>query len=542
MVEEQYASGLRKLARRNIDERDLGIFSVPWSAITSSMDTLADAHATLANRVEVDIEKPLRDYATQNREMQQMSTIQGNLNAMAKEMEKAAEKTEKLLGKGEKADANKVANATSDFENARVQWESQAPYVFESLQSLDERRVDQLRDMLTQLQTLETDQVEKSRVAAEQTLNVLLNVETADEIKTFALRSVNARPTSKAAHRASFMPAMPSGSSATPSRPSASNDAASEISESTPEPKKGFAKGLKRFSTVISRRRESKMPTTLPSTAESVEERKSKPSPFGRMGRSKDSYGLEPPQEELSSTQRPRSPLRMGSEILESPISRDPPQLGLPPHLNGSSTQAPPVNIYANGSHRNDLADLEPPKPSSPPAVELPRDSDGFSVPPAELDPISQAQAEGAAENPQFNVNIRQAPIQEEGGEAALASVATKLVRCSCIWIARLKLTPHSKHHPSPAAGQEQSGVVEMLAIVLCLATLRPHSSLQIKSLQPPWPRNARSLRTDWTRTMSRQFSQRNMPQIVLRHLLCNLLPQASREELWPVVYSLEVL
>lgn len=430
-LEEQYAAGLRGLARRNIDDVDLGIFSVPWAAITNSMDTLADAHATLANRVEVDVERPLKEYATHNREMQQMSNTQGNLNVLAKDMEKAAEKTEKLLGKGEKADANKVANATSDLDNARVQWDAQAPFVFRDLQALDEKRVNELRDMLTQLQTLEIDQVEKSRVAAEQCLNVLLNVETADEIKTFALRSMNTKP--RAPQRASFMPAMPGSSSGLPSRNPPTNDAASEISESTPEPKKGFAKGLKRFGTVISRRRESKMPSTLPSTAESPE-RKPKSSPFARMGRSKDSYGLEPPREEPSMLQRPSSPLRMGSEILESPVSRDPPQLGEIPHLNGNSTQGSTTNNYANGGYNNDLADLEPPKPYTSTAVEPPRDSEGFSVPPAELDPISQAQADAAAEAPQYNVNIRNAPIQEEGGDAALASLATKLV-CDSLFV-----------------------------------------------------------------------------------------------------------
>lgn len=453
-LEEQYAAGLRGLARRNIDDVDLGIFSVPWAAITGSMDTLADAHTTLATRVEQDIERPLKEYATHNREMQNMSTVQGNLNAMAKEMEKAAEKTEKLLGKGEKADANKVANATSDLDNARVQWDAQAPYVFESLQALDEKRVNQLRDMLTQLQTLETDQVEKSRVAAEQCLNVLLNVETADEIKTFALRSVNAKP--RAPQRASFMPAMPgssgSASGATPSsRNAPSNDAASEVSESTPEPKKGFAKGLKRFGTVISRRRESKMPSSLPSTAESPEERKPKSSPFARMGRSKDSYGLEPPREEPSTLQRPSSPLRMGSGILESPVSRDPPQLGEIPHLNGNSAQGSTTNNYPNGGHHSDLADLEPPKPYAAPTAQPTRDSEGFSVPPADVDPISQAQAEAAAEAPQYNVNIRQAPIEEEGGEAALASLASKLV-CSSPSMTNTSQTDTSQQAPPPVS------------------------------------------------------------------------------------------
>lgn len=65
------------------------------------------------------------------------------------------------------------------------------------------------------------------------------------------------------------------------------------------------------------------------------------------------------------------------------------------------------------------------------------RDSQGFSVPPPILDPISQAQADAnELSQPQFNVNIRNAPIREEGGDAALATMANTLV-CSdkCVLI-----------------------------------------------------------------------------------------------------------
>jgi F-BAR domain only protein len=145
----------------------------------------------LANKIEADVEKPLREYTTKNREMQAMITIQGNLSAIAKDLEKAQEKSDKLKTKGGKA--NKVANVNSTIEDASQQWESQAPYVFEQLQSVDENRLNHLRDVLTQFQTHEADQVEKNRVTAENTLNALLNVETADEIKTFAARVAGGR-------------------------------------------------------------------------------------------------------------------------------------------------------------------------------------------------------------------------------------------------------------------------------------------------------------------------------------------------------------
>lgn len=152
----------------------------------------------LAQRIEADVERPLREYQTKNREMQSMSTIQGNLAAMAREVDAAQKRSDKIKEKGGKA--GRTPNADSDLEVANQQWHSQAPFVFEQLQALDETRVNHLRDVLTQLQTHEVDQIERSRITAESCLNALLNVDTADEISTFVARisessSSTARPT-----------------------------------------------------------------------------------------------------------------------------------------------------------------------------------------------------------------------------------------------------------------------------------------------------------------------------------------------------------
>ena len=153
---------------------------MPWQRIVSGTENLAQSHQMLAQKIETDVEGPLRQFATKNREMQSMTTIQGNLTAIAKDYDIAQKKADKQRAKG--------GNADSSIEDASQQWESQAPYVFEQLQSLDETRVNFLRDALTQFQTHEVDQVERNRTSAESCLNALLNLETADEIKTFAAR------------------------------------------------------------------------------------------------------------------------------------------------------------------------------------------------------------------------------------------------------------------------------------------------------------------------------------------------------------------
>ena len=429
------------------------MFSVPWSALTNSAESLADSHAALSSKIEVDVERPLRDFVSNNREITAMTTMQGNLGSLAKDVDRAKQKADKLQGKGERADTGKVANASHEVENAQSSWETQAPYVFENLQAVDETRLNHLRDVLTQFQTHEVDNVEKSRVTAESCLNILLNVETADEIKTFALKAVQGKPRLAQTQRSSV--ATPSRAPApaltpTMSQPDANEDRSSERSNSVQE-KKGPLKGLKRFGTVLRGKRESKQPQQLAPMAESPE-RQSRPSPLNsfssRFGRSKEQTPtLSPPMEE-SPRQRPRSPLRMGSEMFEPASVREQPASPLPverqrPAVNGTSSVAstiPAANI-PNGSHQGDLADLEPPKPAErappvqPPAADPIRDNDGYSERPADLDPITAAQREAAAAGgegsgpPAFNVNIRDAPVREQAGddEAVLASMANKL-------------------------------------------------------------------------------------------------------------------
>ena len=157
------------------------------------MESCAQSHSILAQKIEADVERPLKEYQSRNPEMQAISAVQGNLSALAKDVDNAQKKAAKL--NTGKSSANKVANATSDIEAANQQWESQAPYVFEQLQALDESRVNHLRDVLTQLETHEVDQVERNRTTAESCLNDILNINTQDEISAFVARQNTTAPT-----------------------------------------------------------------------------------------------------------------------------------------------------------------------------------------------------------------------------------------------------------------------------------------------------------------------------------------------------------
>lgn len=156
------------------------------------------------------MERPLREYSSKNRDMQQMPNIQSNLVGLAKNLEDAQKKVDKARGKGAKG-ADKLASAVASAEEMNHQWGSRAPFVFEQLQAADEGRLNHLRDVLTQLETHEVDQVERGRQAAENCLNLILNVETADEIKTFAAKMVGNRvpPSPTTSRRPTSQPETP---------------------------------------------------------------------------------------------------------------------------------------------------------------------------------------------------------------------------------------------------------------------------------------------------------------------------------------------
>jgi hypothetical protein len=156
----------------------------------SSTKELAQQHQTFAQNIEVDVEAPLRDFATSNQPLRNLSgKIISNLQHTAKEFENATRRSEKLKEKGTKADADRVAITASEIQDAKGQWDSEAPLVFESLQEVDEARWDHLRNSLTQLETYASDMSNSNSTSIQECLGVLLEVQTADEIQHFSMKA-----------------------------------------------------------------------------------------------------------------------------------------------------------------------------------------------------------------------------------------------------------------------------------------------------------------------------------------------------------------
>ena len=217
---EPIALGTRKISMQCFNNPNSlhRVFQSPWQSVVASCETLANSHEALARNIEVDVERPLREYQTKSREMQGMGNVKGNIATIAKDFDEAQKKADKLQAKGGKADTSRLSGALSGVQEASQQWESQAPFVFEQLQALDENRVNFLRDALTQLQTHEMDTLERSRATAASSLEAILTVSTSDEISNFVARNSEGLP-SLASPRRSSRPG--TSSQATPATPSA---------------------------------------------------------------------------------------------------------------------------------------------------------------------------------------------------------------------------------------------------------------------------------------------------------------------------------
>jgi hypothetical protein len=202
------------------------IFQAPWDKILQSTDAIAASHQLFAQRIDHDVEQPLRNFQNK-KEMQNIHTISANLQSMARELDDAADKSGKLSRKSGRANAQKVDQAAARLESASQQWESQSPFIFETLQALDEQRINHLRDVLTQFETHAVDQATRSQSSAEEVLNVMLEIETSQEIQSFAQRTTAGKPK---VERRSTGTRQPTPVAASPAPPSIAGDDVSEHS------------------------------------------------------------------------------------------------------------------------------------------------------------------------------------------------------------------------------------------------------------------------------------------------------------------------
>ncbi|KAF5707912.1 SYP1-like protein [Fusarium globosum] len=475
-VEDQYVQGLKKLATFKVpnSQSELGVFQAPWNRIIDSTENIAHSHHQLADRIERDIEHPLRNFANR-KDVQNMNTMSSNLTTMARDLEESQNQVDKLTKKGSRANTSKVDAASSKLESATGQWESQAPFIFESLQALDESRVNNLRDLLTQYQTHESDSAGRVQENAMETLALMLEIDTEKEIQSFVHRATAGKaklPTRTSTRQSSFAGTTPStpvppstadstnlpaqsthtSSPAPVPAPASSHAGDDDISEHNSVPQEKPGGKLRRLGTMFGGRRRQSMHAGFGQLSPG----KLGPS-FGRMGtsHSQNERGVSPrgssnnlaEHHRLSSLAETPDVPKLPNNETDSPRPDASHENTNGVSHNGNLLDSPipqTMGGTVNGNHEPDLSDVQPP-PGPPPSHKqenqspappqlATKDAEGFTVPPPMNDPISEAQREAkeSGEDPDqlLKVNIQQTPVEDEDPEAkmaALSSVANSL-------------------------------------------------------------------------------------------------------------------
>ncbi|EPS35473.1 hypothetical protein H072_11149 [Dactylellina haptotyla CBS 200.50] len=412
-IEEAYVQGLQKLTKRpNPSEAsELGLFHAPWQRIVNSTASLATSHFAYSQKLETEVERPIREFSTSNKEWQSLRTMEGNLNGLAKAIDSNEDKVEKMKKKGKRAEPAKVAEATSSLKDALGNWESQSPFIFEQFQAVDEARITQLRESLTRMQTLELDQMDHMKGLMEGTVQALLDVNTMDEIKAFTNRvcgnkssaSIGSRPPSQRAPPILQTPSI------------VTDDSISVQSSGSTEKGHGLGGGLRRLGTVFKNRRNSSI---FPYQTQSpLENRASndrlglgytKTSGFGSHSPNSSAHNLSVPSVEPSTAAREPPPERLDTQIV-SPVSPIAPSPASPTKAEAVAPPSPPTNN------------------------QITKDAEGFSVPPPQkslVDDVPDSEMHTELEQaPTFKVEIRNDVIPEEEAEAAdaMSKVATTL-------------------------------------------------------------------------------------------------------------------
>ncbi|RFU77034.1 fes cip4 domain-containing, partial [Trichoderma arundinaceum] len=464
-VEEQYVLGMRKLAQFRVPnaQSELGVFQLPWSRIVESVERIAQSHQLFADRLGNDVEQPLRAFP-QRQDVQNMTNISNNLAIMAKELDDARDRSDKLTKKGGKASTQKVDAASSKLESAIQQWESQSPFIYETLQVLDESRINMLRDLLTQFQTHESDRAQRGTDISVETLAMMLEISTEREVQGFVQKVTAGKaplPPSRATTTRRSTTHMSQNSASGPSAPSTPNPASQpppedDVSEhnSLPNNEAKPESKLRRLGTMFGGRRRQSVHAGFGS----LSPQKAAGATFGRLG---SSHGRAVSPMTSSSNLHENNRL---SILPEMPDAARRPQSSSDamhreregePSVNGNGntnglgageslldTPAPELQPSGavNGNHiveqqqqqqQPDAAAPSDPPPSQQSQQEAnpqaaSKDDEGFTIRAPMNDPISEAQREAANEEADqvFKLNIQNKPIEEEDPEAAQAALS----------------------------------------------------------------------------------------------------------------------
>lgn len=191
VAEEAYSRALQKATKRPLftGRSSLGPLGPVVDSLVGEISRLSDSHLKFAKRLTDEIEVPLRQQATIG-EWSKLKQYDTNLSATIKEYDEKISKIDKYrkrMDTGKKAEQtrNKMADASRALDESRMEWETEAPIVFDKYQSVDQHRLDMLKEAVARFETMQSDQAQQTMQLSERTMQLVLNFDTMKDIEDF---------------------------------------------------------------------------------------------------------------------------------------------------------------------------------------------------------------------------------------------------------------------------------------------------------------------------------------------------------------------
>ncbi|KAG0342851.1 hypothetical protein BG004_005567 [Podila humilis] len=165
-IEDLYAKSITKAFQKHFvtDSQTLGTFAAPWEKLSLESTELATLHGQFSLRITNEIERPLRDFPKTHPEWQNLALAEANCSRIAKEFEEKQAKVtkytravERVSGKKAEAAEQKLMDYTKQLESTRTAWRLEGPVVLQKYHTVDHCRLEHLKQMVTEFETMQTE-------------------------------------------------------------------------------------------------------------------------------------------------------------------------------------------------------------------------------------------------------------------------------------------------------------------------------------------------------------------------------------------------
>ncbi|ORZ14124.1 Muniscin C-terminal mu homology domain-domain-containing protein [Absidia repens] len=193
LVEDTYAKSLAKLNKKVFitDKQALGNLHPTWERLQKELFYTSTIHATFAAKILDDIEKSLRSAIVTNETYAEIRSMDPTFHKLVKEYDDRQGKMikqKKVLEKNGKKplDAEaKYTEAKAQLDATTLDWQQNSINYIQKFQSVDERRLSDIQNYLSQFETLQVDQMLKRVQLARDSLACLSDFSVENEILSF---------------------------------------------------------------------------------------------------------------------------------------------------------------------------------------------------------------------------------------------------------------------------------------------------------------------------------------------------------------------